>query len=88
MDPSLRQAIPQYYYSVTGEVVLGDNKNAKEFTSYNTSRFPINVRKGIFVQTEGWDQPFEGEPSPLFDNPGTIPSEFAVGRSTPRAANQ
>jgi hypothetical protein len=90
MTTSLKQSIPQYYYTITGDVVIGDNKSATEFTSYSESRFPINIQPGIFIQSEGWNAPFKGNILPFYESlePGTIPAKFAVGRSTPRAVNQ
>ena len=86
---ALKQAIPQYYYNVTGDVVVGDNKNAKEFTVYSESRFPINQRGGVGAQTMGWGDQVKGDISPLYESvtPGVIPAPFAEGRSTPTAFN-
>lgn len=85
----LKQKVPQYFYTVTGDVVVGDNKSAKEFTVYSESRFPINQRGGITMQTLGWGDEIKGEISPLYTNstPGVIQAPFAEGRSTPTAFN-
>lgn len=89
MSSALKPAIPHYYYTVTGDVLRGDNKNAKEFTVYSESRFPIDQRNAIGIQTQSWGDEFQGDISPMYasNNPGTIPAPFALGRSTPSAAN-
>jgi hypothetical protein len=88
-NAALKQPIPQYFYTVTGDAVPGDNKADKAFTVYQESRFPINQRGEIGVQAQGWGDQVQGDISPVYDsnNPGTIPAPFAVGRSTPSASN-
>jgi hypothetical protein len=89
VSAALQSKYPQYYYTVTGDVVQGDNKSAKEFTVYAESRFPINRRGEIVDQAAGWGKQVTGEISPLYSNvaPGMIPAPFSEGRSTPLAFN-
>lgn len=86
---SVKQQIPQYYYTITGDVKAGDNKNAQEFTQYASSRFPINAPQDISTQAQGWGVPFTGQIVPSYDRtaPGMVPAEFAEGRSVPVAHN-
>lgn len=86
MNPALK---PDYYYTITGDVVMGNNKNSQQFTAYAESRFPINVPQDIWTQAEGWGPSVQGKISPLFEKnaPGIVPAQFAIGKRTPRAPN-
>jgi len=80
--------LPQYYYTVTGDVVQGDNKTSQEYTSYTSARFPLGEPGDIVTQMSGWEKPIEGEISPLYEAvPGMLPAAFTDGKSTPNAYN-
>lgn len=88
MHASLTQHVPNYYYNITGDVQMGDNKNLQQYTSYATSRFPINAPQDILTQAAGWAKQYTGHVSTLRDTtPGIVPAQFAAGKSTPVAFN-
>lgn len=86
MEPSQIQARKPYYYTITGDVVQGDNKEDKLFQK-DQGKFPLNVRGGILNQSKGWNT-IEGEITPTYQNaPGTVPAEFAMHKSIPSPEN-
>jgi len=90
MSLALKPATPQYYYTITGDVVQGDNKKAPQYTQYATSRFPINEPADIATQLTAWRGKIvpASEISPLYESiPGIVPAAFARSRHTPVAAN-
>ena len=72
MDSSLKPQVPQYYYSVTGDVVLGNNQKSQEYQNGN-DRFPMGTTTDIYAQTESWGVQ-KGGISPLYElAPDTSP---------------
>lgn len=87
MDPKLREQPSPYYYNITGDAAVGDNKTDQTF-SYTESRFPLNTRGEIFTQSTSWGDKDESAVSPMYQNiPGVVPAPFSVGNSTPTASN-
>lgn len=87
MNPSILPKKPSYFYTITGDAKLGDNKTEALF-SQEGSRFPIGTKNGIMAQTSSWTGPVDSDISPLYQNaPGTVPSKLASGHSTPAASN-
>jgi len=86
MEPSQIQARKPYFYTITGEVMQGDNKDDKLFQK-DQGKFPINVRGGILTQSYGWNT-IESEISPIYQNvPGMVSAEFSEHKSIPSPQN-
>ena len=62
--------LKEYYYTVTGQVIQGDNKS---FSEFNPGRFKINEQLQNRTQAAGWRTPDE-KASPYFD----ISKQFAT----------
>jgi hypothetical protein len=62
-QPSAALPTKEYFYTVTGEAILGDNKKYKEFAP---SRFKINEQLQNRTQSEGWEEPMK-KATPYFD---------------------
>jgi hypothetical protein len=52
-----------YYYSITGDYVIGNNKSDPQF-GYDLSRFKIDEPVDITIQGQSWEKPSEEESVP------------------------
>ena len=87
MDPSLQQKRQQYFYTITGDAKIGDNKNDNRFSQEGV-RFPLGTKGSILTQTQGWKSPVTGEITPLYqNNPGVVHAKFSQGKHTPSPSN-
>lgn len=85
MEKATKKLVQTYYYTITGDAVLGDNKVATETAS--TSRFPIDTPQEILTQSEDWKMDDFSGTGNLENIPGIIPAEFSIGQQTPSPSN-
>jgi hypothetical protein len=66
VKPQTKPLIPEkkYFYTVTGQVVLGDNKG---FSEFEKGRLVINEQIQNRIQAEGWNSPPLEEATPYFN---------------------
>ena len=55
-----------YYHSVTGQIVAGDNKQSPEF-SFDNTRYYINQPQEIITQGSSWDDQVKSDSTPYYD---------------------